>query len=222
MCSSRSSSELSRSHLQEGERTLNAFIQALVFGIVLAIAIGPIALIVIRAGLEKGFTAAARCGLGAATADLLYSWAAFTANTLVVPLLDAHRESIALTGAVVLVALGLYLAGTAIRSTRDPSSRENETVFGFSRTLSLTLVNPLSIVVFASFAPQVGATRELFDSTVLALAVFLGSLLVQLVLASFGALLRRMVSNRGVIAALNVASGLGIAGFGIHALVSAL
>ena len=63
-------------------------LHAFLFGVSLAIAIGPIALLIIHNGLNHGVSLAVRSGLGAATADLLYSIVAFIIGARVLEALN--------------------------------------------------------------------------------------------------------------------------------------
>ena len=86
--------------------------KAFAFGVVVAGAIGPIALLIFGTGARQGFGAGAFAGLGAALADLLYALAAFTAGALLLPLLVAHERAIGIGCALLLVGLGAtMLAG---------------------------------------------------------------------------------------------------------------
>lgn len=196
-----------------------AYLGAFLFGVTVAIAIGPIALLILRAGVERGFAAGARSGLGAATADLIYAIVAFSAGATLVTLLEAHRPTIEATGGCLLIALGMWIAVCALREPSDASARAAPLRYGFGATFALTLVNPLTIVIFASFASQVGLAGRAWEIGALAFAVFLGSLVVQLALAAFGAVLHRNIRDHRALAALNLLSGLGIAAFGIHGLL---
>lgn len=194
-------------------------LSAFLFGVTVAIAIGPIALLILKAGVERGFAAGARCGLGAAMADLIYAIVAFSVGTTLVRLLEAHRPVIEAIGACLLIALGLWIAVSALRGPGEVSARLAPLRYGFGTTFALTLVNPLTIVIFTSFASQIGLAGSAGEVGALAFALFLGSLVVQLALAALGAVLHRSIRDHRVLSALNLLSGLGIAAFGIHGLL---
>ncbi len=77
------------------------------------------------------------------------------------------------------------------------------------------MLNPLTIVAFAGFAGQLPLAGSTLRAVVLALAVFLGSIVVQLFLALTGAQFGRRLTNPSVLRALNAASGIGIIAFGL-------
>jgi threonine/homoserine/homoserine lactone efflux protein len=211
-----------------------SLISPFLFGVTIAIAIGPIALLIVRAGIERGFGTAARCGLGAASADLIFAMLAFGAGAAVMRRLETHRAVIESVAAIVLIALGLALAAAAVKrhlesrslahapdarvQIHEPRTEPVTRGYGYFPTLGLTLVNPLTIVFFASFAGQLGIEARPGAVVASAAAIFLGSLVVQLAFAAFGALLHRSIRDRRTLLALNVASGLGIAAFGFAGL----
>lgn len=202
---------------------MGAYLGAFLFGVTLAIAIGPIALLIIRAGIERGFAAAARCGLGAATADLLYALLAFSAGAALLPRLTRSRGTIELAASLVLVALGLWLAAQGLRPAQPGGDPAPWTLRpGFLSTLSLTLLNPLTVLLFAGLTAQLGLAGDALEVLGYALAVFSGSLVVQLALGAFGALLHLTVRSPRALATLNVASGLAIAAFGVRGLLAQL
>ncbi len=86
-------------------------------------------------------------------------------------------------------------------------------------TFALTIVNPLTIVLFAAFSTQLPAAASAQTIGASAFALFLGSLVVQLVWAAGGSAAARFLSHVAAIRALNVASGIAIAAFGIAGVV---
>ena len=72
----------------------DGFLQSFLFGVTLAAAVGPIALLIVNYGISRGFRAAFAAGCGAAVADLLYAMLAFVAGAqLLVWLEDKHALS---------------------------------------------------------------------------------------------------------------------------------
>lgn len=199
-------------------------LKAFLFGITIAMAIGPIALLVVSTAMGHGFFAGSRIALGAALADLTLAGVAFTAGEAVTAALTGIGPALPVFSALVLIGFGAWMVRSARRSAPDGVAGPGATgarPIGTLATLMLTLANPLTIIGFVAFAlsglPRMGADGIAAH----ALAVFLGSLIIQLSLAGTGAGLR-LVLGPAAIRALNLASGLGIAGFGIHGLIAAL
>lgn len=193
-----------------------AILKSLLFGLTIALAVGPIALLIVNYGVTRGFASAARSAFGAGIADLTYAVVAFVAGDLLIARLEAHRALFETGAACLLVIFGGYMflvvlrAGPAVSAATMGESR-NELV----TTYALTIVNPLTIVAFAGFAGQLPLAGSTSRALILAIAVFAGSIMVQLVLAVTGAQLGRWLRRPTVLRMLNAASGLGILVFGL-------
>lgn len=188
------------------------------FGLTVAAAIGPIALLILNTSLRFGLSAGVRSAFGAATADLLYAIGATFAGAAVVQAISAYAPELRLVASLVLIAIGLYLLWGTFRPSAA-TERTPQRDRPFLTTLALTIVNPLTLIVFASFVMQSGA-QAASDALGVVIGIFLGSLAVQLALAFGGAGLGRLFANPRAILLLNVASGAGIVLFGIVGLVT--
>ena len=169
-----------------------ALLKSLLFGLTIALAIGPIALLIVSYGVTRGFAAAARSAFGAGLADFTYAIMAFFAGDLLVARLDAHRAVFEIVAAGVLVFFGICMLASALRehgpvSAAPATGTRNELV----TTYGLTLFNPLTLIAFSGFAGQLPLAGSTARALVLAAAVFAGSILVQLTLAAAGAQLGR-------------------------------
>ena len=195
---------------------VSSILKCLLFGFTVALAVGPIALLIVNYGVRRGFASAARSAFGAGLADLSYAVIAFVAGNLLVARIEAHRTLFELTAACVLVSFGAYMLRSALRTRSgmhalEVSGRDNE----LATTYVLTMLNPLTIVAFAGFAGQLPLAGSILRAVLLAMAVFLGSIVVQLFLALTGAQLGSRLKNPAALRALNAASGIGIIAFGL-------
>lgn len=200
---------------------LDGVTRSFAFGATLAAAVGPIALLILGYGIRAGLRPAVGAGFGAALADLTYALVSFTIGSFVLVRLVQHERALRLWSAAALVAVGLWLM---LQAARRPSAAPAPHAGGdVSRplvtTYLLTLVNPLTIVIFTTFAAQLPLTASRPAAAVFATSVFLGSLMVQMIFAAGGATLSRMVSRPGWIRSLNMLSGAAIAAFGMTALI---
>lgn len=194
-----------------------AWIKSLLFGAVLAGSIGPIALLIFARATQRGFAAGAFAGLGAALADFLYAFIAFSAAALLLPRLTAHAGAIRTGCGLLLAGLGLWMLLRRPAQAAEPQSARAS----LWPTFLLTLVNPMTIVVFAGFVPQLPLAGSPAAAAWLALALFLGSLAVQFVIASAGAAAGAVLPGPGWRRAINAASAVGIFAFGIAGLAGA-
>jgi len=190
--------------------------RSFVFGATLAAAVGPIAVLILNYGIRAGLRHGVAAGFGAALADFTYALIAFSIGSALMDRLTRYEQTVPAMSALVLVALGVWVALRAARSVDNPLDRQAE---DFSRplltTFLLTMVNPLTIVFFTTFSTQLPVQSSRLAAVAFAISLFLGSLLIQLVFAAGGATLARYVSRPAWIRAMNVASGVAIAAFGL-------
>jgi threonine/homoserine/homoserine lactone efflux protein len=192
-------------------------LKAFCFGMTIAAAIGPIALLIVNYSMAHGLRHGLRSALGAAGADFSYALVAFLAGHRAARLVEA-RWFLEVVAGIGLVLFGAWLAVVALRRRVPvgPSvAASGARVRPLLTTYMLTLINPLTLVAFLGLAPQLPLGGSSWNAAGLAGALFAGSLVVQSLLALAGAGLGRSVTRPEVIRTLNVASGIGIALFGI-------
>jgi threonine/homoserine/homoserine lactone efflux protein len=200
-------------------------LKAFVFGITLAVAIGPIAILIINRGLVYGFRSGLMSGVGAALADFTYALVAFTAGSVLVGYLHVNHVYFSWVASAALMLFGVWMLAMSLRKPADKVNailgKPHRGDFGYlTSTYLLTIVNPLTIVVFVGFSGQlITPVFTMWQVVSLSLAIFLGSLLIQAVLASVGATMGRYVKSPAVIRMLNLASSLCIIGFGVAGLL---
>ncbi|MCX2739276.1 LysE family translocator [Pontibacter anaerobius] len=197
--------------------TLKAFI----FGVTLAIAVGPIAILIINRGLTIGLKIGLMCGLGAALADFTYGLVAFTIGSVLVGFLKLNAHYFELLTSAILLAFGLWMLHGSLK-TSDGSSKSElaaERKNSFSYLLStylLTVVNPLTVVAFVGFSGQlVSPVTSVGHVFILGLSIFTGSIVVQFALAYFGATLGKLLQNPQIIRFLNIGSSICVMLFGM-------
>lgn len=194
-------------------------IRAFLFGVTIAAPIGPIALLLVHTGLNHRTAAALRAALGVAVADLTYAFVALAMGAALTTVLSAHQAGLQIFSSLLLVALGVWLVGRALRAPSATALEEQAP--GVIKLYLLTLANPLTIVLFAAFAGQLHADG-LAAIVVDALCLFAGSRAVQAAYAIAGALLQRWVTDAAAVRRFNVASSAGIALFGLYGLARVL
>jgi threonine/homoserine/homoserine lactone efflux protein len=199
----------------------DALAKSFLFGVTMAAAVGPIALLIVTYGIRDGLKPAAAAGLGAALADLAYAGIAFTLGSVLLSALARHETVMKLASALTLVLFGAWLAGRAwcALPAAAPSEQAGRVAAPLFTTFALTIVNPLTIVLFAAFSAQLPAATSARHIGAAAFALFLGSLAVQLVWAAGGSVVSNVLSNPATLRALNVASGVAIAAFGVAGVV---
>jgi threonine/homoserine/homoserine lactone efflux protein len=195
-----------------------AWIKSLLFGAVLAGSIGPIALLIFGTAARRGFAAGVFAAAGAALADFAYALAAFSIGALVLPRLAAHQSAVRIASASLLVALGLLML---LRRPADAAAPAQPAARMLLPVFLLTLVNPMTIVVFAGFVPQLPLAGSLPVAAWLAFGLGVGSLSVAVAVAGAGALLGAALPGPGWRRAISAVSAIGILAFGVAGLAGA-
>jgi threonine/homoserine/homoserine lactone efflux protein len=195
----------------------SSFLQGLVLGFSIAVPVGPIGLLCIRRSLSEGRRAGFVSGLGAATADALYGVVAALGLTVITSALLDHQVLLQIGGGVFLVYLGIATLRTrpaAEAATAQPAA--TGLLGAYLSTLVLTLANPMTILSFLGMFTALGFNRAsgLGPASLLVTGVFLGSAAWWLLLSTVAGWLGRRMQQGGL-RALNIVSGLIIAGFGL-------
>ncbi|GAB3197536.1 threonine/homoserine/homoserine lactone efflux protein [Pontibacter aydingkolensis] len=193
-------------------------VKAFVFGLTIAIAVGPIAILIINRGLNTGWRSGVMSGIGAALADFTYGIVAFTAGTFLAGFLDMNQQLFVYITSLALFLFGAWMLKGSIKAVQTDRLNPGDTkkTNYLLSTYLLTIINPLTVILFLGFSGQlVSPATGLLNIIALATAIFTGSLIIQLAFASFGATLGRFVSNPSIVRLLNIASSVLIMGFGV-------
>jgi len=183
------------------------FFQSFLFGLTIALAIGPIALLIINYGLNCGFKTAALSGTGAALADFTYSIIAFATGTGIAAALSGHQRQVQIISSLILAGFGGWMLYNSIRNRKAgvESTKNTKCRRPLLSTYGLTIINPLTILLFVGFAGQseISSVPAVISN---GLGVFAGSLIIQLSLALFGNVLKRFFKNQASVFTLNLIS----------------
>lgn len=201
---------------------MGSLFKAFAFGITLAVAVGPIALMIVDRSVKSGIRQGLNAALGASTADFLFALVAFVAGGAIGPALAAHQGALRMSGSLALGGIGLQMGWNGFRQLRLP----HESRLGlesqrhpFVSTFSLTLINPLTVIAFVGLAGQLSFSGSRAGPLSHALAVFCGTLLVQIGLAALGSGLGATLLNSGRRRSLlTLGSGVGVLAFAIAGL----
>jgi threonine/homoserine/homoserine lactone efflux protein len=179
--------------------THSYFINGILIGFAMAIPIGPLGIMCIRRTLSNGRIQGLIIGLGAATADMVFSAVAAFGLTFISDILDSQRILIRIIGGSLLFLLGIK---TFLTQPRDPKLRIDNTglIKSYLYSVFITLTNPFTvfafIAVFATFGLVKGITN--FSASALVSGIFIGSFLWFLCLSSAIMLFRKKIDVRGL------------------------
>jgi len=164
-------------------------------GYAIAIPVGPIALLIIRTAMRGGLRPGLAAGAGAATADLLYASAAMLAGPPIVSAIAPALRAARLIAGGLLLALALRsLVPSALREAGTASAPTHRT---YLTVLGLTIVNPATVIYFASLAVGLPALAgDPLARAAFVVAAALASLSWQWLLAGSASLLHGRVPRR--------------------------
>ena len=190
-----------------------------VAGYGIAIPVGAIAILIVEAGMRRGFRHGAAAGAGAATADFVYAIVAAVAGAVIAPMISGAALLLRVISGLVLIALAIKgLHG--LRQTERRLKPVLHAAVGptYIKFFGLTMVNPLTVVYFAALvlgaSVTFGGTGELIAFTI---GAFMASLSWQLLLAAFGSWAGKTLSHRAQLATSLLGNGM-ILSLGVAAL----
>jgi threonine/homoserine/homoserine lactone efflux protein len=196
-------------------------LKGLALGFVLAMSIGPIALLCISNTIEKGRLFGISVALGAGTADGIYGLAAGFGISILMTYLSDYSILLKLLGGCFLIYLGIKI----MRSTPNKKRVEINAMAllkTYLTIVALTLINPLTIATYmGAFAGMgVGNTNgDLFLSLLLGFGIFAGSSVWHSLLVAASSVLKDKIKEKHLLT-LNKFSGLLLCIFGTISLVS--
>jgi arginine exporter protein ArgO len=194
-----------------------AFVAGLLAGYGVAVPVGAIAVLVIGLTARTSIRVGAAAALGVATADGLYAAVAVLGGAALSGLIESVAGPLRGIAVAVLLLLAVTGAVNAIRHRHDPG-RAARTDRGlgtparaYAGLLALTLLNPMTVVYFAALVlgRRAGAEWSAAGEVTFVLAAFAASASWQLLIATGGSLLGRVLTGpRGRLATALASSAL--------------
>ena len=202
---------------------LEFLLKGVVAGFIIAVPIGPVAVLCFRRVLSGPARVGLATVLGAATADAIYGLLAAFGVSAVTHELAAHRESVRIVGGVLIGILGVAMFRARPEDDgRTPSSAAN-VAGAYLSTMLLMLANPSIIVslvaVFAALGLGEGPPR--LDAAWIGVGVLVGSTAWWLVYRLIAAGVGGRVSGTTLRTIDRVAGGI-ICSFGLWQFVSGI
>ncbi|EOP73414.1 MULTISPECIES: LysE family translocator [Bacillus] len=184
-------------------------LKGLIIGFSIAAPVGPIGILCIRRTLENGKVVGFMSGLGAATADGLYSLIAGLSLTVITNYLINQQLWFQLIGGIFLGYFGVKTYKSKPSNTLTKSKNE-QNIKAYASTFFLTLTNPVTILSFIALFSGLGIANsdiDLMEKLILVLGVFLGLILWWLFLSIVVSLLKNRINAYSLII-INKTSGL--------------
>lgn len=204
--------------------TVRLFLQGIVFGFLIAVPVGPMALLCMNRGLARGLAYGFSSGLGVATADAMAAGVAALGLTLVSNFIAAQQVWLRPLGAFFLCYLGfrVFTIKREDGTARSDAPTETGLRGAFISTFILNFTNPATILSFLAIYAGFGLhdlSGDYFSATLLVLGVFVGSALWWVLLA-VGLLVCHGKFGERELRWVHRVSGVIIAGFGFVVLLS--
>jgi arginine exporter protein ArgO len=179
-------------------------VAGLLAGYGVAVPIGPVGAYLIALGAKGSWRVAAAAAIGVASADGLYASVAVLGGAALASALEPVERTMRWLSAVVLLMLAVQVVASGLRSyASQPAQQLAEAPTlsrrqAYLRMLTVTLVNPATLVYFAALVvgARAGAAVSGADQVVFVAAVFGASASWQLLLATSGTLLGRALGSR--------------------------
>jgi len=209
---------LERIILVEGVLCMGVFLGYIFLGLSLAAPIGPVNAAQLDKGIKSGFLHAWLVGLGAVTADLIYMLVVYlgTIHFLEIPFMKAFLWCF---GFFVLVYTGIEGLVKAGNIEADMRSGGDSLPRSFFSGFLISISNPLTIIfwigIFGSVLAQTAASYSTSYVVLYSVAIILGLLLWDVVMAGIASSFRRLLTAKAL-KAISVISGLSLIGFGIY------
>lgn len=175
-----------------------ALLAGVLAGFGIAVQVGAVAAYLVALSARAGWRIGAAAALGVAAADGIYALLAVLGGTAITDLLRPIAQPLRWTSVLVLLALAGRTAWTALRAPTDRSVGGTPPGPGraFALLLGITLLNPATIVYFSALVlGRSGSFGSGWGAAVFVLAAVLASAGWQLVLATGGSLLGRVLTG---------------------------
>jgi threonine/homoserine/homoserine lactone efflux protein len=180
---------------------VRALAEGVLAGFGIAIPVGPIAVMLIDAGLRRGFRTGAAAAFGVASADLVYASIAALAGLAVADALEPVDGTVRIASGTVLLVIAAYrlsVLARASRASKPQPPTERSAAGTYAAFLGLTLLNPATIAYFAALIVglEPGSISGVSDKFLFVAGAFAASAAWQLFLVCVAAGLHRRLTER--------------------------
>jgi threonine/homoserine/homoserine lactone efflux protein len=176
------------------------FLKGIAAGFVVAIPVGPVAMLCIRRTLAINIISGYATGLGAAIADTLYAIIAAYGISFIADVLFTNNFWFRLIGGIILCLIAArMLSAPPIESKAQDTGK----LFGdFVSALVITGTNPITLIAFSIIFTSIGVATagERYEwAEALIAGVFIGSAAWWITLSGLAAICRRWVGELSLI-----------------------
>ena len=197
-------------------------LKGFIIGFSIAAPVGPIGILCIRRSITKGHLAGLVTGMGAASADTVYSVIAAFGLTFISTFLVDHQLWLKIIGITFLFYLGVKAFLKKPPEINNKNTKRNRLFSDYLSTFFLTITNPVTILSFAAIFAGLGLaqkTENYLSASILVLGVFIGSSIWWIILSNGIRIFRKKISL-GIFTWVDRISGSIIIGFAVIILIS--
>lgn len=165
------------------------FWNGFIVGLMVSIPLGPIGVLCVQRTLNKGRKSGFVSGLGAASADTIFSIIAGLGISYIISFVKEQHIYFQIIGGVIIIFLGIHIFYTnPVRQLRLQRMNKNKLSYDFFSVFFLTLSNPMAILLFLAMFAGIHIASDspgLLNLTSLISGVFAGASAWWFVLSSF-------------------------------------
>ncbi|MGC9344565.1 MAG: LysE family translocator [Bacteroidales bacterium] len=165
------------------------FWNGFVVGLMVSIPLGPIGVLCVQRTLNKGRKSGFISGLGAASADTIFSIIAALGVTYIIRFVREQHIYFQIIGGIIILFLGIHIFYTnPVRQLRLQRMNKNKLSYDFFSVFFLTISNPMAILLFLAMFTGIHIASEssgFLNFTSLITGVFAGASAWWFVLSSF-------------------------------------
>ena len=205
---------------------INSLIQGLAIGFSVNVPIGPIGVFCIRRTLADGLSAGLWAGLGAATADGIFGTISAVGVHQISVWLSFARFWLSIGGGVLLLGFAVWIflrppVGLPMHShLRHAENWRSVGIKSFFLALGFTIINPLTILLFAAIFAGIDPAAPLTSLLSIVLGMFISAVVCWTVLVLLTHYIKLRLGTR-MMTAVNWLSAAAFVGFGVWAIASA-
>ncbi len=191
----------------------------------MSIPVGPVAVLCIQRGMNKGLFSGFITGAGAAFADVIYAIIAGFSISLIKEFLADNQTIIRVVASLFLIVIAyrIFFSNPALQ-LRKLKREGNKFFSDFATSFLLTVSNPLTVGVFGFLYAQfnmVDSSSTPLHVWAMVFLVFAGSLLWWLSLVGIVALFKHRISLRSLVT-VNKITAILIWVFAVYVIISAI
>ena len=199
------------------------FIKGIIIGLLVSVPLGPIGIMCIQRTLNKGYMSGFISGLGAATADILFSIIAGFGLSIIINFIVERHIYFQILGGLFVLYIGYRIFSTnPVKQLKLQRLNRTRLSQDFVSVFLLTLSNPLAIFLFVGIMAGLNVANDLlsiFELSILVAGIAGGAILWWFVLASVANRFRKKIRLKSIWW-LNKITGSVVFLFGLAVIVS--